>query len=91
MLDEAKRWFEASTVICRFVPDGHLRAEKVSASLYAFDLDTNHDLRYPKHILTSWLAILRALRTAIRKIFRSKNFLWSDWLSNWLRILLGAS
>jgi hypothetical protein len=29
MLDEAKRWFEASTVICRFVPDGKDRAEKV--------------------------------------------------------------
>lgn len=30
MLDEAKRWFEASTVICRFVPDGKDRAEKIS-------------------------------------------------------------
>lgn len=29
MLDEAKRWFEASTVICRFVPGGKDRAEKV--------------------------------------------------------------
>jgi hypothetical protein len=29
MLDEAKRWFEASTVICRFVPEGQERAEKV--------------------------------------------------------------
>jgi hypothetical protein len=29
MLDEAKRWFEASTVICRFVPGGKERAEKV--------------------------------------------------------------
>ncbi|KAF8179159.1 meiosis protein SPO22/ZIP4 like-domain-containing protein [Pholiota molesta] len=29
MLDEAKRWFEASTIICRFVPEGKLRAEKV--------------------------------------------------------------
>jgi len=30
MLDEAKRWFEVSTVICRFVPEGKMRAEKVS-------------------------------------------------------------
>ena len=30
MVDEAKRWFESSTVICRFVPDGKTRAEKVS-------------------------------------------------------------
>ncbi|KAF8957067.1 meiosis protein SPO22/ZIP4 like-domain-containing protein [Flammula alnicola] len=29
MLNEAKRWFEASTVICRFVPEGKQRAEKV--------------------------------------------------------------
>ncbi|KAG1741872.1 meiosis protein SPO22/ZIP4 like-domain-containing protein, partial [Suillus paluster] len=29
MVDEAKRWFECSTVICRFVPDGRQRAEKV--------------------------------------------------------------
>ena len=29
-LDEAKRWFEASTTICRFVPDGDTRAGKVS-------------------------------------------------------------
>ncbi len=28
-LDEAKRWFESSTVICRFVPGGKERAEKV--------------------------------------------------------------
>ncbi|KAF5376865.1 hypothetical protein D9615_007266 [Tricholomella constricta] len=30
MLDEAKRWFEAATVICRFVPGGKDRAEKIS-------------------------------------------------------------
>ncbi|KAJ3893401.1 hypothetical protein GG344DRAFT_75060 [Lentinula edodes] len=29
-LNEAKRWFEASTVICRFVPGGTERAEKIS-------------------------------------------------------------
>lgn len=29
MLDDAKRWFEASTVICRFVPDGERQAQKV--------------------------------------------------------------
>ncbi|KIK46084.1 hypothetical protein CY34DRAFT_22194 [Suillus luteus UH-Slu-Lm8-n1] len=30
MVDEAKRWFECSTIICRFVPDGRQRAEKIS-------------------------------------------------------------
>ncbi|KAH9850619.1 meiosis protein SPO22/ZIP4 like-domain-containing protein [Lenzites betulinus] len=30
MLDEAKRWFEAATTVCRFVPDGESRAEKIS-------------------------------------------------------------
>jgi len=29
-LDEAKRWFEAATVVCRFVPDGQRHAEKIS-------------------------------------------------------------
>lgn len=29
LLDEAKRWFEAATTICRFVPDGGARSEKV--------------------------------------------------------------
>ncbi|KAJ7615258.1 meiosis protein SPO22/ZIP4 like-domain-containing protein [Mycena polygramma] len=30
MLDEAKRWFESATVICRFVPGGKERADKIS-------------------------------------------------------------
>ncbi|KAH7925693.1 SPO22-domain-containing protein [Leucogyrophana mollusca] len=30
LIDEAKRWFECSTVICRFVPDGKRRADKIS-------------------------------------------------------------
>ncbi|KAH7906954.1 meiosis protein SPO22/ZIP4 like-domain-containing protein [Hygrophoropsis aurantiaca] len=30
LIDEAKRWFECSTIICRFVPDGKRRAEKIS-------------------------------------------------------------
>ncbi|KAI0762520.1 meiosis protein SPO22/ZIP4 like-domain-containing protein [Fomes fomentarius] len=33
LLDEAKRWFEAATAICRTVPDGGARADKVNASL----------------------------------------------------------
>jgi len=28
--DEAKRWFEAATVICRFIPGGQERADKAS-------------------------------------------------------------
>ena len=32
--DEAKRWFEAATVICRYTPDGKTRAEKVRIVLY---------------------------------------------------------
>ncbi|KAJ7223591.1 meiosis protein SPO22/ZIP4 like-domain-containing protein [Mycena pura] len=30
MLDEAKRWFETATVICKFVPGGKERAAKIS-------------------------------------------------------------
>ena len=30
LVDEARRWFESSTVICRYVPGGPARAEKVS-------------------------------------------------------------
>ncbi|KIK99445.1 hypothetical protein PAXRUDRAFT_30503 [Paxillus rubicundulus Ve08.2h10] len=30
LAEEAKRWFECATVICRFVPDGKLRTEKIS-------------------------------------------------------------
>ncbi|KAF9444140.1 SPO22-domain-containing protein [Macrolepiota fuliginosa MF-IS2] len=34
LFDEAKRWFEAATVICRFVPGGRERAEKVWKIIY---------------------------------------------------------
>ena len=40
MLDEAKRWFEAATVICKYVPDGDRRAAKVGAMLFGFLVDT---------------------------------------------------
>ncbi|KAI0358894.1 hypothetical protein OH77DRAFT_1493876 [Trametes cingulata] len=32
LLDEAKRWFEAATTVCRFVPDGESRSDKISAT-----------------------------------------------------------
>ncbi|KAG2129719.1 meiosis protein SPO22/ZIP4 like-domain-containing protein, partial [Suillus bovinus] len=38
MVDEAKRWFECSTIICRFVPDGRQRAEKVGEIRYKIRL-----------------------------------------------------
>lgn len=38
LLEEAKRWFEASAVVCRYVPDGESRARKVSET-YANLLD----------------------------------------------------
>ncbi|RDX43939.1 hypothetical protein OH76DRAFT_1128530 [Lentinus brumalis] len=31
-LDEAKRWFEAAATICRFVPDGEARSEKIATT-----------------------------------------------------------
>lgn len=34
LLDEARRWFESSTVICKFVPDGENRAQKVRIPVY---------------------------------------------------------
>jgi len=30
LLDDARRWFEASSRICGYVPDGALRAKKIS-------------------------------------------------------------
>ncbi|KAJ4468487.1 meiosis protein SPO22/ZIP4 like-domain-containing protein [Lentinula lateritia] len=42
-LNEAKRWFEASTVICRFVPGGTERAEKISET-YAQLLSSLHSV-----------------------------------------------
>ncbi|KAI6020837.1 hypothetical protein BKA83DRAFT_4291597 [Pisolithus microcarpus] len=30
LVDEARRWFECATVLCRFVPNGKARAEKIS-------------------------------------------------------------
>ncbi|KAI0735751.1 meiosis protein SPO22/ZIP4 like-domain-containing protein [Earliella scabrosa] len=30
LLDEAKRWFEAATTVCRFVPEGTVRSEKIA-------------------------------------------------------------
>ncbi|KAL4254899.1 Sporulation-specific protein 22/ZIP4 [Abortiporus biennis] len=30
LIDEARRWFESSTMICRFIPDGKARSEKIS-------------------------------------------------------------
>ncbi|KAF8919136.1 hypothetical protein CPB85DRAFT_1429768 [Mucidula mucida] len=38
-LDEAKRWFESSTVICRFVPGGKERAEKKHTENCFRDMD----------------------------------------------------
>ncbi|EIW65111.1 uncharacterized protein TRAVEDRAFT_55804 [Trametes versicolor FP-101664 SS1] len=38
LLDEAKRWFELATTVCRFVPGGESRSEKISAT-YAQLLD----------------------------------------------------
>lgn len=58
MLDEAKRWFEAATVICRFVPGGKERADKVR-------VQTIHQMgrrscpRFPKHTCICSLDIIR--------------------------------
>jgi hypothetical protein len=46
LFDEAKRWFEASTVICRFVPGGKEQASKVCSHIYIHicfsELDRKH-------------------------------------------------
>ena len=34
--NEAKRWFESATVLCRFVPDGVAKAEKVRDGFRSF-------------------------------------------------------
>lgn len=38
LLDEAKRWFEVSTIICRFVPDGEAMSKKVCLFVHAHAL-----------------------------------------------------
>lgn len=38
LVDEARRWFESSTVICRYVPDGPARAAKVGFSPFAITI-----------------------------------------------------
>jgi len=56
-LDEAKRWFETSTVICRFVPDGESRAEKVESSCLSISfVVTHHRLSKISQTYTSLLA-----------------------------------
>jgi hypothetical protein len=35
IFDEARRWFEAATVICRFIPGGEERSEKVGLLMLA--------------------------------------------------------
>ena len=45
-LDEAKRWFEAATVIVRYVQNGKQKAQQVTSSLF-FILDSE--------FLTQWI------------------------------------
>lgn len=35
LLDDARRWFEASGRVCRYVPDGAVRAKKVRQPLFS--------------------------------------------------------
>jgi hypothetical protein len=53
MVDEAKRWFESSTIICRFVPDGRQRAEKVGKVQWKIRLH-----RIPQQISTTYSDLL---------------------------------
>ncbi|PPQ85089.1 LOW QUALITY PROTEIN: hypothetical protein CVT25_009048 [Psilocybe cyanescens] len=89
MLDEAKRWFEVSTVICRFVPGGKQRSEKVRASCLhlanashrAF-VDNCHNSipRFRKPTVIYYLDMGIKLQTLERSLvlwFRDKR--WSDY------------
>lgn len=53
MVNEAKRWFECSTIICRFVPDGRQRAEKVGEIQCEIRL-----YRIPQQISTTYSDLL---------------------------------
>lgn len=54
MVDEAKRWFERSTVLCRFVPDGRKRAEKVGKSAVEETGFITSRNRFQSPIATYW-------------------------------------
>src|SRR5947209_4934635 len=54
MVDEAKRWFECSTVLCRFVPDGKQRADKVGRSALEETGFTTSCNRFRPPIATYW-------------------------------------
>lgn len=54
MVNEAKRWFECSTVLCRFVPDGRQRAEKVGRSALEGTGFTTSCNRFRPPIATYW-------------------------------------
>jgi len=61
-LEEAKRWFEAATVICRFVPGGKDRAVKVRDPVWAYLRNTtNMSPRFRRRILDFW-SVTNALR-----------------------------
>ncbi|KAJ3794551.1 meiosis protein SPO22/ZIP4 like-domain-containing protein, partial [Lentinula aff. detonsa] len=81
LLDEAKRWFEASTVICKFVPGGTERAEKVCQSFY---------VRSSQHLVTPTIVDFGNICSAsisvctdlnIFDMCRSCRVLWTDFLA----------
>ena len=57
-MDEAKRWFEASTMICKFVPGGSERAAKVSQIVDPVVAATDvHVTRFLRHIHDCFLVL----------------------------------
>ncbi|KAJ8503294.1 hypothetical protein ONZ45_g10982 [Pleurotus djamor] len=68
-LDEAKRWFESATIMCRFVPDGTNLADKASrlrmSNPFTDSADGYHVIRSPRRTPTSCRGIHGLLKRAI--------------------------
>ena len=60
LLDDARRWFEASSRMCRYVPDGAVRAKKVGHPPVFQPYSYIHEeTRSPRHMPISWTASVR--------------------------------
>ncbi|KZT09061.1 uncharacterized protein LAESUDRAFT_647835 [Laetiporus sulphureus 93-53] len=65
-LDEAKRWFEASSTVCRFIPNGNERAEKVETLPSASPHIITKDALDIGNLLTAAGALYNPLRRSAR-------------------------
>lgn len=62
MLDEAKRWFEIATLLCKFVPGGRERGEKV----LCLPVWRSGSWAFLKHLWRRFCLLLRAMTSMLR-------------------------